>query len=331
MALENGMNPPQPTAEMVFFTSSLDGSRQGTWFRPPSDAGAPAPLLVVLHTWSYDLNYPEPRGSYLPMAANRGWAFLAPDFRGPNRRPEACGSDLAVQDVLDAVAWAKSQARIDDDRVFVAGPSGGGHMALLLAGRAPDLWAGVYAACPIFDIADWHRQRAPKGGKKSQYAMDIEMSCGGLPEERPEEYARRSPRTFIAAARAAGTHVDICTGIHDGHSGSVPVSHAIEAFNALADAGDAIGAEDMARIVEGEAIPPHLAFAGSDPFFAGKPVLLRRESANARLTIFDAGHAGNYAASVDWFSRQRRGAPVDWTVGAPAPAAAPSAADAVPR
>ena len=41
MALENGMNPPQPTAEMVFFTSSLDGSRQGTWFRPPSDAGAP--------------------------------------------------------------------------------------------------------------------------------------------------------------------------------------------------------------------------------------------------------------------------------------------------
>ena len=184
---------------------------------------------------------------------------------------------------------------------------------------------------PIFDIADWHHQRAPKGGKKSQYAIDIEMSCGGLPGERPEEYARRSPRTFIAAARAAGTHVDICTGIHDGHSGSVPVSHAIEAFNALADASDVIGAEDIARIVEDEAIPPHLAFAGSDPFFAGKPVLLRKESANARLTIFEAGHAGNYAASVDWFSRQRRGAPVDWTVGAPATAAAPGAADAVPR
>ncbi len=315
----------------VSFKSSLDGSMQGTWFSPPPSAAVPAPLLVVLHTWSFGMDYSEPRGSYFPMAVDRGWAFLAPDFRGPNRRPEACGSDLAVQDVLDAVAWAKANARIDDDRVFVAGASGGGHMALLLAGRAPELWAGVYAACPIFDIADWHRQRAPKGGKKSQYAVDIEMSCGGLPEERPEEYARRSPRTFIAAARAAETHVDICTGIHDGHSGSVPVSHAIEAFNALADAGDAIGAEDIARIVEDEAIPPHLAFAGSDPFFAGKPVLLRRESANARLTIFEAGHAGNYAACVDWFSRQRRGAPVDWTVGAPAQAVDSGAADAVPR
>ena len=311
------------------FTSSLDGSRQGTWFSPPVGT-APAPLLVVLHTWSFDWTYPEPRTAYFNLARARGWAFLAPDFRGPNNRPEACGSDLAVQDVLDAVAWAKAHAPIDDDRVFVAGPSGGGHMALLLAGRAPGVWAGVYAACPIFDLSDWHRQRAPEGGRKSQYAIDIEQACGGLPEERPDEYARRSPRTFMAAARAAGTHVDICTGIHDGHAGSVPVSHAIDAFNALANADDAISATDIAFMVESERIPPHLAFSGEDPFFVGKPVLLRKESANARLTLFEAGHAGNYAASVDWFSRQRRGAPVDWTVGSPASADVPNA-DAAPR
>lgn len=45
--------------------------------------------------------------------------------------PPATGSDLAVQDVLDAVDFAAQEGGIDPERVFVVGFSGGGVMSLL--------------------------------------------------------------------------------------------------------------------------------------------------------------------------------------------------------
>ena len=203
---------------------------QGTWFLPPPSTAAPAPLLVVLHTWSFDMNYPQPRGSYLPMAVERGWAFLAPDFRGPNKRPEACGSDLAVQDVLDAVAWAKANARIDDDRVFVAGPSGGGHMALLAAAAAPELFRAVEAWCPVSDLVGWHRFLTET---RQHYVRDLEACVGGPPETCPEEYARRSPATHPERLK------DLPVSIHHGrHDDTVPFAHSRDLARKLEAAGN---------------------------------------------------------------------------------------------
>lgn len=302
-----------PLAE-VKVKSSLDGEERPTWFWAPPQPKGKIPLLVALHSWSYDFRGPRPRDFFFRECRERGWAFLAPDFRGPNKTPKACGSDFAVQDIVDAVEWVKARVPVDADRIYLVGGSGGGMMTILSAGRHPEIWAGCYAACPISDLARWHDETAAMKNANARYARDLEKACGGTPAEKPTEYAHRSPLTHLAAARAAGTHVDICEGIHDGHAGSVPVGHAIRAFNALADEKDRISEADIAFIERTEKVPEALAFKGEAPFFGSRKVFLRRTSANVRLTLFDAGHAGNYVEAIDWLARQRRGAQADWTV-----------------
>ena len=67
----------------VEIKSSADGVLQNAlYFSPKVDYEVP--LLVALHTWSSDWenthNVPLAEGSI-----ERGWAFIHPDFRGPNR------------------------------------------------------------------------------------------------------------------------------------------------------------------------------------------------------------------------------------------------------
>ena len=47
---------------------------------------------------------------------------------------------------------------------------------------------------------------------------------------------------------------------------------------------------------------------------AKRPVHLRRTSANARLTLFEGAHQGNYPAAFDFLRRQVKGRPADWTL-----------------
>ena len=86
--------------------SSMDGSKQPAWLTVPVGPASQArPLLVSLHSWSANL---DQRRHDLEREANaRECITLQPDFRGRNDRPQACGSDLAVQDVVDAVRWVR--------------------------------------------------------------------------------------------------------------------------------------------------------------------------------------------------------------------------------
>ena len=97
------------TVQSIQIKSSADGIVQNAlYFSPKLDREVP--LLVALHTWSSDWknthNVPLAEG-----CIERGWAFIHPDFRGPNRRPEACGSDLAVSDIIDAVTWVQKKTK----------------------------------------------------------------------------------------------------------------------------------------------------------------------------------------------------------------------------
>jgi hypothetical protein len=108
----------------------------------------------------------------------------------------------------------------------------------------------------ISDIGKWHEQCKKKLG----YSQHIEKATGGDPEKDPKaakECKKRSAITYLAGAK--DIPVDISTGIHDGHKGSVPISQALEAFNILAKPEDRISEEDIKYFVEKEAVPPHLA------------------------------------------------------------------------
>jgi pimeloyl-ACP methyl ester carboxylesterase len=298
--------------------SSKDGTLQKViYWRPDSAAkdlaGPEVPLIVFLHSWSGGFEQGPP---WIDRAKKLGWVLVAPDFRGPNNRPEACASDLASQDILDAVAYARRDARVDASRIYLVGGSGGGHMSLVMAARAPDLWAAVSAWVPISDLAAWH---AESKARKNNYAKMLEQSCGGAPGPATEaEYRHRSPLFHLAAAK--GVPLDINTGIHDGHTGSVPVSHSLRAFNALASAEHQISTEAIDFMVREQKIPSALAAETQADPERQKAVLFRRASGNARVTVFEGGHDSESSAAVLWLSRQRKGQSADFTLGREKPA-----------
>lgn len=293
-------------------SSKDDTVQKAIYWRPESAAhdakGPSVPLLVFLHSWSGGFEQGPP---WIDQAKKMGWVLVAPDFRGPNNRPEACASDLASQDILDAVAYARRDARVDATRIYLVGGSGGGHMALVMAARAPDLWAGVSAWVPISDLGAWH---AESKARKNNYAKMIEQSCGGPPGPTTEaEYRHRSPLFHLAAAK--GVPLDINTGIHDGHTGSVPVSHSLRAFNVLAAPDKQVSTEDIDFMVREQKIPAGLAAETQADPERQKPVLFRRASGNARVTVFEGGHDSESSAAVLWLSRQRKGQRADFSLG----------------
>ena len=173
----------------------------------------------------------------LDETRRRGWAVIVPNFRGPNNTPEACASDLAVQDVLDSVDFARQRAPIDNKRIYLLGSSGGGFMGLMMASRAPRLWAAISVWAPIANLAAWH---IFSKASDSPYHKMMDECFGGPPEtpSRQQEYQRRSPVYFLASAKGTPIHID--AGIHDGHErNAVPLRQSLEAFNALAKANGA--------------------------------------------------------------------------------------------
>ena len=181
----------------VNIVSSADQTAQpAKMFVPKIDSGEPIPLLVVLHSWSAGYTQKDPFLPCLAECRKRNWAMIHPDFRGPNVRPEACGSDLAVHDVLDAVEFMMAQTKIDPTRIYLVGVSGGGHMALLMAGRAPGVWAAVSAWVPISDVAAWHAERTVRGGDEDKYRIHMQQVCGGAPgssDAVDQQFRHRSP------------------------------------------------------------------------------------------------------------------------------------------
>lgn len=302
----------------VEVTSTRDGTPQPCYFWAPEKAKTVAvPLIVGLHTWSCDIRQLAHYKTVQAEAERRGWAFVGPNFRGPNNTPQGCGSELAVQDIVDAVNFAKGKVKIDERRVYIIGGSGGGHMTLLMMGRHPEVFAAGAAFCPISDIARWHADSLlAHPGREKGYAEMLESACGGTPAAKPSEYAARSPVTWLANARKAGRPVYICTGIHDGWIGSVPVGHTLRAYNLLCESKDRISEDDIAFIEANQKLPPTLDPGDvADPFYkGGMKIHLRRTSGNVRMTLFEGGHSGSFPAGFDFLARQTRGAAFDWSL-----------------
>ena len=90
----------------IKYPSMADNTRQPALFYAPTVRGEPRPLLVGLHSWSSD--YKQTMSvPYSKWCIEKKWNFIHPNFRGPNRRPEATGSELVVADILSAVEYAK--------------------------------------------------------------------------------------------------------------------------------------------------------------------------------------------------------------------------------
>lgn len=265
------------------------------------------PLVVSLHTWSGDWQQRNPELE--SSAAERGWLILQPNFHGPNRSSLACGSEEAQTQIIEAVQWCCENYPVDRQRIYLTGVSGGGHMTLLMAGRYPKIWAAASAWVGISDLKQWFQFHDAKGGR---YAKEIEASCGGRPGESEAidlEYRKRSPISFLAAANQLP--LDIAAGIHDGHTGSVPVSHSLLAFNQIAAANDENGfdaSEIESWCQKRKELPEGLVEDES----WGRAVHLRRTTGKARVTLFEGGHEGLAIGALDFLAQYQKDEPVEF-------------------
>ena len=293
----------------IEYLSSADNTMQPSLFYDPG-GDTPKPLLIALHSWSGD--YTQANPDYGHWCIAKGWVLMHPNFRGVNQQPEACGSELVVQDILSAVEYAKKNCKIDSNRIYLIGTSGGGYASLLMAGRAPEIWAGVSAWCPIYDLQAWHSETELR---KLQYTDMIEKVCGGRPGTSAavdEQYRIRSASAWLTKAR--NVNLSINTGITDGHTGSVPVSQTLKAFNAVASAKDKISEAIISEMVKSPEMPATLKQEIDDVLYRSKPALFRRVSGTAQVTIFQGGHDIIFEAGLRWLEQQRKNQPAVWKV-----------------
>ena len=101
----------------IKYPSKADNTRQPALYYAPAGRDEPRPLLVGLHTWSSD--YRQNNSPYATWCIEHKWNFIHPNFRGPNRRPQATGSELVVADILSAVEFAKKNGAVDETRIRV--------------------------------------------------------------------------------------------------------------------------------------------------------------------------------------------------------------------
>ncbi len=286
----------------VSIVSSADKSTQPALiFNPGKDEARP--LLVALHTWSNDY---KQSGSipYAEWCIDKDWIFIHPNFRGANKKPEATGSPLAMQDIYDAVQFVLNEYSVDTTRIYLVGNSGGGMAALLAASYYPELWTAVSAWSSISDLTAWYEEGVQDS---TNYPEMIRLSCMGSPGESEavdQEYRIRSPLTHLEKAK--GVILDINAGIADGHTGSVPVSHSLLAFNKVAEDADHLSEEQISYFVSMGKVPPELISNINDESYGEKKPLFRRQSGDARVTIFDGGHEIIFEAALNWLNNQRR-------------------------
>jgi dienelactone hydrolase len=277
--------------QSLMIESTIDHSLQKSFVSiPPHPPEGSRPLLVVLHSWGSDNE-----GSYPPIegeAASRGWFVLAPNFRGPSDHPNGCGSLAAQQDIIDAVAYARSHFPVDPTRIYLMGYSGGGYMTLLMASRYAQHWAAASAWAGIADLADWYRETAND---------DIRRQLRGCFGDAPDgsgkraEYLARSPITYLRPS--LDVPIEIWHGAQDPQ---VSVRHAFRAFELLAPGAVSIGEAD--QIVRGK---PDTKGEGNDPLVNAK-ILFRRTEGSFRLTIYEGGHDYFPRAGIAWLAEHYR-------------------------
>lgn len=291
-----------PEVKNIGIPSSIDGHVDSVLFYD-SGSRKQKPLLVVLHSWSTQY-LQQASIPYALWAKEKDWIFISPNYRGIFDHPEAMASELAIQDIMDAVAYAKKNARVDPTRIYLVGSSGGAMTSLMCAAKHPETWAGIMAWVPVFDIAAWYKWNSYFPIRK--YNKQIEATLGGNPltdEKAAEEARRRSPITYITQAK--DVPIFLAHGLQDQ---LVQPDHSIKAFNMLAKPEDQITPEQIKFILKNKALPPDLQGTYDNSFFRPQDpkVHFFRESNKVRLVLFEGVHDMVYTPGLLWLSQQRR-------------------------
>ena len=148
-----------------------------------------APLVVVVHGGSWasgdETQLPDVNG----WLAARGYVVVAITYRLAPAHP----FPAALDDVIAAVAWARTLPGVDATRTVLFGRSAGGHLALLAATRIPDLKGVVAYYAPNDMVWSWNHPANPWVVNTPKTLGDF---LGGTLDEKPDVYRAASPLDF---------------------------------------------------------------------------------------------------------------------------------------
>jgi dipeptidyl aminopeptidase/acylaminoacyl peptidase len=143
--------------------------------------------------------------SQCAAAVKNGYVVLMSSYRGEDGsegKIEVCLGE--VDDVLALTDIAKALPYVDPQKVVMSGVSHGG----CITTRAVQRGASVKVATDIFgpkdwaaDYAYWKKQVAdgsPDSASLTGLVQVLEAATGGTPDTKADEYAKRSPISFIA-------------------------------------------------------------------------------------------------------------------------------------
>jgi lysophospholipase L1-like esterase len=272
--------------EIVGIKSTTDGTIQKAWFYK-SGSDKKQPLVVSLHTWSGDYSQEDPLTKEILL---RDWNYIHPDFRGVNNRPQACGSDLVISDILDAINYAVKNSKTDTSDVHIIGVSGGGYVTLVAFMKLNYPVKSFNAWASISNLNDWYFECKDRGLK---YTNDLEMITTSGNGFDKSEALKRSPVVMeYNKVRRKGSSINIYAGINDGYTGSVPISQSINMFNKLL--------KDMYPDRMNEIVPDSIKNAllarkinpspENSLKLGGRKIHLFKKLSDLSLTIFEGTH-----------------------------------------
>ncbi|MER7165598.1 alpha/beta hydrolase [Micromonospora sp. NPDC000207] len=160
--------------------------------RRPAGPTSTGPLVVVVHGGFWRAEYDRTHTGPLAAAlAESGHPVAQVEYRRTGRPGggwPATGSDVvdAVAALPELVADAFPELNVSGQPLLV-GHSAGGHLALHVAGVAPQTVDGVLALAPVTDLAEAYRLDLDQGA--------VAALLGGGPAEFPDRYAAADPAT----------------------------------------------------------------------------------------------------------------------------------------
>ncbi len=265
--------------------SKIDGKWQPFYYWKAEKPNQP--LVVVLHTWSGD--YTQTENSLATQTKTKGWNYIHPNFRGANNHPEACGSELVIADIDQAIDWALENLPVNQDSIFVLGASGGGYATLVAYMKSRHQIRSFHAYVPISDLVAWYEESLVRTPRYAQNILDCTASEDSVLNV--AEAKRRSPLYWkTSREKRKSTSLHLYAGVHDGYTGSVPITHSINFYNkVLRDAR----VKKKRAVVSDEIIIQLLTKRSSSKenrLLDDRKVHLYRNWKNVSLTIFEGSH-----------------------------------------
>ena len=161
----------------------------GLLSKPPGRG--PFPLLLINHG---DPATASSIAYFMDLFSTKGFVTLASDLRGNGKSEGTREFDKGeVDNVLNALEYARGLSYVDSRRVGVMGISSGASLALLAASRSPAIRAVVAIQGPIEQAECYKSWVEKKDHFDSETLIGLVSLIGGTPDQVPEEWKIRSP------------------------------------------------------------------------------------------------------------------------------------------